>query len=153
MGRMPAMLRYLHQRYALLLGPLRQSGLVAIPHVVAPVLDLAKGLQLSSEHGCQQVTGEIGGSLIHPGVFVDLSPPVARPVRTLFAQDLRASGVRVEVVDEERATLAHGNVLGVMETQRGQITEGAQVLSSVGGTQAVRGAFDEGQSVGPTDVH
>src|SRR5690606_24838545 len=93
-------------------------------------------------HRSVQLAHEVARPAIHPGVFVDLSPDEARPVRALLPDDLSAlheSGV----IDHERSALAGMDVLCVVETLCGDRSERSERTAAETGTQSVSVVFDD----------
>src|SRR5947208_453044 len=76
--------------------------------------DLVHRLDLGVEEGARDLAGDVRRADVDPGVFVHLAPEELRPVRPLVAEDLRPVDQR-GVVDAERAALAAGEVLRIVE--------------------------------------
>ncbi len=103
--------------------------------IVAPdasplTLDLISGLQLGIQKGRQDVGGQIARTNVHPGIFVHLTAEEAAAVGAFFTNDLSALD-KARGVDQSRAALAAGEILGFVETLGGQAAEGAQVTALV----------------------
>ena len=80
------------------------------------------------------------------------APEEATAIGAFFANDLGRLNI-FRVVDQQGSTLTRGEVLGLMETLRGQHTEGAQIFPLVSGEEAVSIIFDDGDAMPVGDLH
>ena len=92
--------------------------------------------------------GPTSGSSIHvdPSVFVHLPAEEPAAVGAFLADDLGPLD-EARVVDQERAALAAGEVLGLVEALRGEAAERAEVPALVLGEQAMGIVFDDRDAV------
>src|SRR5262245_24590503 len=96
-----------------------------MPYPLPVFRDLVGGFQLCQEEPCHDLSGQVRGSELLPRVLGDLAPEVARPICALLPYDLCARG-QLKILDEQRAALACGEVLGLVETVGAHLTDAAQ---------------------------
>src|ERR1019366_10394025 len=95
--------------------PTGEFRMVALPDAAALDLNAIPYLELCKEECGQHVAHDIAGADIHPRIFVHLTAKKSRPVGALLTDDLGTLDELV-VVDEQRATLATGDVFGFVKT-------------------------------------
>ena len=76
-------------------------------------------------------------------LLAGLAPAVAAPVAEGFG-DLAECGV----AGQHGAAFAHGDVMGGVEGQRGEVAEGAHLAALPGGAEGVAAVFHQPQAVG-----
>lgn len=118
------------QAYTVILSPGAQLGLITLPDLAAPFLDLVYLLQLGAQHGRQYLGWQVTRTDIHPGVLIHLAPEEAAAVGAFFTDDLGALNV-FRIIDQKRPTLSTGNVLGFVKTLGGQAAKTAKLLPLV----------------------
>jgi hypothetical protein len=85
---------------------------VVLPVVQAAAQDVVALLQLRIQEGRDQPAGEAGRADIDPGVLVHLTAQEGAAAGDLLADDLGPLDPRA-IVDQQRATLAGDDVLGL----------------------------------------
>src|SRR5690242_16583557 len=133
-------------------GPIAKAGVVALPDLLAPALDLLARLELPEENGREQVRREIAGADVHPRVFVDQAAEETAAVCAFLADDLGSLHER-RIVDQQCTALAAAEVLRLVEAEGGKGSEGAEVVSSVAPKEAVGVVLDDGKSVPARQSH
>src|SRR5699024_12063643 len=90
------------------------------------------------------IAGQIGRTVSHPGVFVDLAAEKLAAVGSLFPQDLRLFQVSA-VLEKQRSSFSHGIVFRLMETVAAKITDRAQRPALVSCMNALGGVLDRSE--------
>src|SRR5687767_1134275 len=122
--------------------PVAELALIGLPDMSAPRLNLRLALELTEQEGRDELGGDVARPDVHPGVLVHLAAKEPIPVRALLTNDLGALD-QSGVVDHERAPFAAGEVLRVVEAQRGHRAEGAELLVPVLAQEAMRIVLDD----------
>ncbi len=91
----------------------------SLPDRLAGGFESRSRLQLRQQEGRQDIGRQVAGADVHPGVLVHLAAEEAAAVGAFLADDLGALDV-AWVVDQQRAALAAGEVLGLVEALGGQ---------------------------------
>src|SRR5574341_2081787 len=99
-------------------------------------LDFLTLLKLAVEKRRQNIGWKVGGTEVHPGVFVHLAAEEAGAVGAFLADDLGALD-KFPVIDNQRAAFSTGEVLSLMEGLGSHDAEGAQVFPSIFAKQAM----------------
>src|SRR5574341_574295 len=99
-------------------------------------LDFLTLLKLAVEKRRQNIGWKVGGTEVHPGVFVHLAAEEAGAVGAFLADDLGALD-KFRVIDNQRAAFPAGEVLGLMEGLGSHDAKGTQVFPFVSAKQAV----------------
>ena len=94
------------------------------------IINLLPFLKLGKEIRCVQFTWKIGGTIIHPAVFIHLSTEELASVCSLFPEDFCFLLISVIIVKQSSA-LSHGIILSLMETVTSKITNSSKCLSLV----------------------
>src|SRR6185312_5984384 len=139
------------QGHAVLGGPRAEAAGIAFPDARAASLDVAPALELRAQERRLQIGHQEARADVDPGVLVDLAAEEAAAVGPFFAEDLGALDER-RIVDEQRAALAAGDVLGLVERLRGEGAEGAEPAAAPTAVEPVRVVLDDGQAVAARDV-
>ena len=121
-----------------------QVLVIIFPDALPLRLDGLPDFQLGVEKGRQDVTHHITRTHVHPGIFVHLTAKEPAAVRPLFPNDFRPFN-QPRIIDEQRAALAAGDVLGFMKTLGRQAAKCAQPAAPEFAEQAVRIVFHHGQ--------
>src|SRR5690349_1060855 len=106
-------------------APWCETTIVFGPDCTTVRLDRVELLELRSEERCEDLRGKIAGPHVHPPVPVDLTTKELAAVRALLSDDLGSSKVP-GVVEEQRATLAALDVLGLVKALCGHRADGAK---------------------------
>lgn len=120
MGIVPAALRHHWPAHPAGLLQGREGLVIAPPQRQPPGGDSVCLFHLRPQEGGDDLPWKIRGADIHPGVLVHLTPEELTAVGTLFADDLVARG-QGRVVDQEGATLAGDDVLGLVKAQGAEL--------------------------------
>ena len=148
---MHAISRYLHALDQAALFQRRQPCVVLLPAGHARGGDGRALFQLRKQVGGVELAGQERGTDIHPSVFIHLSPVEAAAVRTFFTDNLGAFH-HVRVVENDRAALTHGVVLGFVEAEAAHVAHGAGGTVLVKGTHGLRRVLHHGQAMLARDV-
>ena len=127
-------------------GQRLEAGGVAGVDGVALGGDFLGLFELGVEEGGDEFRGEVGGADVDPGVLVDFATEELGAVGTFLPDDFRALD-ETRVVDDQRATLAADEVLGLVEAVAAEVADGAEVLSVEGGVDPLRGVLDDEEVV------
>ena len=135
------------RRDAVARRPVGELGVVALPDRAARVAWIASRASSCAEQERREDVGrQIARADVDPGVLVDLAAEEPAAVGALLADDLGALD-ELRVVDEQRAALAAGEVLGLVEALRRQRAERAERPAAVAAEQAVRVVLDDREAV------
>jgi hypothetical protein len=107
-------------------------------------------LHLGPQEGGDDLSRKEGGAQVHPGVLVDLAEREPAAVRPLLADHLGARD-QPRVVDEQGATFAAQDVLGLMEAQSSERAEPAQRPALVAREYRLGRVLDDEQPVPGSD--
>ena len=123
-----------------------EGGVVGVPDRHPRGVDLRDALELGGEQRRADVGEQKRRAEVDPRVVIDVAAREAAAVGPLLLEDLRALDERL-VVDEQRAALAAGDVLRLVEGERPEGADRPQRPAAVGGVDALRGVLDEQQVV------
>jgi len=126
-----------------------QIFIVKIINLHSLVTDL---LMLSIKIRRIQLTWKIGGTVIHPPVFIYLSAEKLAAVRSLFSEDLRLLLVLV-LIKQDRAAFSHSIVLRLMEAVAAKIPDSSKRFSFIVGIHTLSRIFHNFQIMASGDVH
>ena len=104
------------------------------------------------EISCVHITGQIGGSVIHPGIFIDLTAEEFAAVGSFFTDDLCFFHILL-ITDQQGTALSHAVILRLMETVSAEITDGSQCFSLIGGHDSLGRILYHFQIVTSCNVH
>jgi hypothetical protein len=88
MRRILPVLWELHDRSAFALSPLTEFDRIALPHCVPKGLNLFELAQLGVEDCRTQLTHEVAGTDVDPGIFIDLSAEESGSIRAFLPDNL-----------------------------------------------------------------
>ena len=117
-----------------------QIFIVKIINLHSLVTDLLMLFQLSIKIRRIQLTWKIGGTVIHPPVFIYLSAEKLAAVRSLFSEDLRLLLVLV-LIKQDRAAFSHSIVLRLMEAVAAKIPDSSKRFSFIVGIHTLSRIF------------
>ena len=120
--------------------------MIIIPDVHSFMINLSASLQLGTEICGIQLAGQIGRSEIHPGIFIHLAAEKLTSVSPLFPEDFCLFQVFI-FLKQKSTALAHGIILGLMETEAAKITECSQSFPLIIGVDPLGGIFNDFQSI------
>ena len=106
------------------------------------------GIQISGGH----LSGQIGGTYVHPGVFIHLPAEKPGTVGPFFPDNLRAFH-QGGVIHQQGSSLSGNDILGLVETVTAQMADRAEPTPSVAGTDALGGVFNHIQAVPLGNFH
>ena len=123
-----------------------ERRVVGVPDRQARGGDLRDALELLGQQRRRHVGHEKRRADVDPRVLVDLAAREALAVGALLLQDLGALRP-ARVVDEQRAALAAGDVLRLVEGERAEVADRAERAAVERRADALRGVLDEQQPV------
>ena len=106
------------------------------------------GIQISGGH----LSGQIGGTYVHPGVFIHLPAEKPGTVGPFFPDNLRAFH-QGGVIHQQGSSLSGNDILGLVETVTAQMADGAEPTPSVAGADALSGVFNHIQAMPLGNFH
>ena len=136
MGIVDTVGRHLHALDQTAFLQRRKPCLVLLPAGHASRGDGRALLQLRQQIGGVEFAGKEGGADVHPSIFIHLPPVEAAAIRALFADDFGALH-HARIVEDDRAALAHGVVLGLVEAEAAHVAHGAGRAPLVEGTHGL----------------
>ena len=114
-------------------GGLHVGGLEVVADVRVGVL-----VVVAAGEGAELPVEALAAGVVDAG----LAPAVAAPVAEAVDEDLEGW-----LVGEDGTALAHGDVVGGVEADGGDVAEGADLLALEGGSEGVAAVFDEPEVV------